>query len=122
MLEILETRWEKRCFVAIAQDDRGIDPDLRLYSDRICAAVGGLAKALRINLWNRHMAAIGEQPHEPIDRRRLTVSTTASLLVLVLCLFLPAGTWAWSRGWLFLVVTVGASVVSGLYLRRVNPD
>jgi protein-S-isoprenylcysteine O-methyltransferase Ste14 len=68
------------------------------------------------------MAAIGDQPHEPIDRRRLVISTTASMLILVLCLFLPAGTWAWSRGWLFLVVTVGASVVSGMYLRRVNPD
>ena len=68
------------------------------------------------------MAANGDQPHEPMDRRRLIVSTSASLLVLVLCLFLPAGTWAWTRGWLFLVVTVGASVVSGMYLRRVNPD
>ena len=68
------------------------------------------------------MAANGDQPHEPMDRRRLIVSTSASLLVLVLCLFLPAGTWVWTRGWLFLVVTVGASVVSGMYLRRVNPD
>jgi protein-S-isoprenylcysteine O-methyltransferase Ste14 len=44
------------------------------------------------------------------------------LLILVLCLFLPARTWAWTRGWLFLVVTVGMSVVSSMYLRRVNPD
>ena len=68
------------------------------------------------------MAAIGDQSHEPIDRRRLIISTISSLLILVLCLFLPAGTWAWSRGWLFLVVVVGASVVDTLYLRRVNPD
>ena len=68
------------------------------------------------------MAAIGDQSHEPIDRRRLVISTVASLLILVLCLFVPAGTWAWSRGWLFLVVFVGASVVETLYLRRVNPD
>jgi hypothetical protein len=68
------------------------------------------------------MAAIVEQPHEPIDRRRLVISTIASLLILVLCLFLPAGTWAWSRGWLFVVLLVGASVVSTLYLKRVNPD
>ena len=59
---------------------------------------------------------------EPIDRRRLIISTTSSLLVIVLCLFLPAGTWAWSRGWLFLVVAVGGSLVSTMYLRRVNPD
>jgi hypothetical protein len=31
---------------------------------------------------------------EPIERRRLIISTTAWLIVLVLCLFLPEGTWA----------------------------
>ena len=59
---------------------------------------------------------------EPIDRRRLIISTTSSLLVLVLCLFLPAGTWAWSRGWLFLGVLLASSILMTLYLRRVNPD
>jgi len=68
------------------------------------------------------MAAEVEQSTEPIDRRRLIISTTSSLLVLVLCLFLPAGTWAWSRGWLFLGVLLAASVVVTVYLRRVNPD
>src|ERR1700758_4224068 len=68
------------------------------------------------------MATDCDQPHEPIDRRRLVISTVSSLLILFLCLFLPAGTWGWSRGWLFLVVVVGASVVDILYLRRVNPD
>jgi protein-S-isoprenylcysteine O-methyltransferase Ste14 len=70
------------------------------------------------------MATNGDQQRqpEPIDRRRLIISTTSSLLVLVLCLFLPAGTWAWSRGWLFLFVFVVASIVGTLYLRRVNPD
>jgi protein-S-isoprenylcysteine O-methyltransferase Ste14 len=68
------------------------------------------------------VAAIVDQPHEPIDRRRLVISTTASILILVLCLFLPAGTWAWTRGWLFLVVITVASFLSTLYLRRVNPD
>ncbi len=59
---------------------------------------------------------------EPIDRRRLLISTTSSLLVLVLCLFLPAGTWAWPRGWLFLGVLLASSILMTLYLRRVNPD
>src|SRR4051794_29993257 len=64
------------------------------------------------------------QPHdpEPIERRRLILSTTLSLLVLVLCLFLPAGTWAWSRGWLFLGVLLTSSILQMIYLRRVNPD
>src|SRR4051794_15995795 len=70
------------------------------------------------------MATHSDQPRqpEPIDRRRFLISTTSSLLVLVLCLFLPAGTWAWSRGWLFLVVMIVASILVTLYLRRVNPD
>ena len=70
------------------------------------------------------MATNSDQPRqpEPIDRRRLIRSVGWSLLIFVLCLFLPAGTWAWSRGWLFFVVTVGALILITLYLRRVNPD
>jgi protein-S-isoprenylcysteine O-methyltransferase Ste14 len=70
------------------------------------------------------MATSSDQPRqpEPIDRRRLIISTISSLLISVLCLFPPAGTWAWFRGWLFLIVLVGASVVITVYLRRVNPD
>jgi protein-S-isoprenylcysteine O-methyltransferase Ste14 len=59
---------------------------------------------------------------EPTDRRRLILSVGWSLLIFLLCLFLPAGTLAWSRGWLFLFVTVAASIVITLYLQRVNPD
>jgi protein-S-isoprenylcysteine O-methyltransferase Ste14 len=59
---------------------------------------------------------------EPIDRRRLILSTISSLLVLFLCLCLPAGTWAWPRGWLFLGVLLASSIPVTLYLRRVNPD
>lgn len=62
------------------------------------------------------------QPSESIDRRRLITSVIWTLLIFSLCLFLPAGTWAWRRGWLFLVVTLAASFVATLYLRRVNPD
>jgi protein-S-isoprenylcysteine O-methyltransferase Ste14 len=59
---------------------------------------------------------------EPIDRRRLVLSVGLSLLLIGLSLFLPAGSWSWLRGWLFLAVLVVASVVVTLYLRRVNPD
>jgi protein-S-isoprenylcysteine O-methyltransferase Ste14 len=70
------------------------------------------------------MTNLSEPARQPeaIDRRRLLISTTSSSLILILCLFLPAGTWAWSRGWLFLVVVTAASLLSTLYLRRVNPD
>src|SRR5208283_1403483 len=72
----------------------------------------------------KEMTSTDGQPRqqEPIDRRRLIISTTASLLILVLCLFLPAGTWAWPRGWLFLGVLLASSSLMTLYLRRVNPD
>ena len=75
-----------------------------------------------MNLGSGQMAAIVDQPYEPIDRRRFIISVTSSLLIFVLCLFLPAGTWAWTRGWIFLVVVTAASLLSTLYLRRVNPD
>ncbi len=70
------------------------------------------------------MATSDEQQRqsESIDRRRLMISTTSSLLVLVLCLFLPARTWARSRGWLFLGVLLASSILMTLYLRRVNPE
>jgi protein-S-isoprenylcysteine O-methyltransferase Ste14 len=70
------------------------------------------------------MATISDQQRQPeeIDRRRLVLSLGGSLLFFVLGLFLPAGTWMWTKGWLFLVVLVVASVVVTLYLRRVNPD
>jgi isoprenylcysteine carboxyl methyltransferase (ICMT) family protein YpbQ len=70
------------------------------------------------------MTTNSEQPRhpEPTDRRRLITSTVWTLLILALCLFLPAGTLAWFRGWLFFAVVVAAGVVITLYLRRVNPD
>jgi protein-S-isoprenylcysteine O-methyltransferase Ste14 len=70
------------------------------------------------------MVTSSDQPRqsEPIDRRRLLLNLGLSPLLIVLCLFLPAGTWAWFRGWLFLFVLVVASIVGTLYLRRVNPE
>ena len=59
---------------------------------------------------------------EPTDRRRLFLGVGWTLLIFLLCLFLPAGNWAWARGWLFFVVIVAASIVITLYLRRANPD
>ena len=61
-------------------------------------------------------------PPEPTDRRRLVASVSWSLLIFVLCLFLPAGTLAWFKGWLFILVIVVASIPATLYLRRVNPE
>jgi protein-S-isoprenylcysteine O-methyltransferase Ste14 len=68
------------------------------------------------------MATNSDQPPEPIDRRRMVLSTGLSLVFIMLSLFLPAGTWTWLRGWLFLVVLVAASILITVYLQRVNPD
>jgi protein-S-isoprenylcysteine O-methyltransferase Ste14 len=59
---------------------------------------------------------------EPIDRRRLIISSVSSLVILVLCLFVSAGTLDWFRGWLFCFLMVAEAVVAVLYLGRVNPD
>jgi len=100
----------------------GIILSPRSYLDRVYAEAGGAANALKINMESTQMATNHEQLPEPIDRRRLIISTTSSLLILVLCLFLPAGTWSWAGGWLFLFVLVVASIAGTLYLRRVNPE
>ena len=59
---------------------------------------------------------------ERIDRRRLILSLLATPLFFVLCMFLPAGTWAWTKGWLFIVVFVALAVLASLFMRKVNPD
>ncbi len=70
------------------------------------------------------MAANGNQPRqmEPTDRRRLVLATIFGIVLYILCLFLPAGTWAWSRGWLFFGVFIGTIVLVAVYLKRVNPE
>jgi protein-S-isoprenylcysteine O-methyltransferase Ste14 len=42
--------------------------------------------------------------------------------VLALLLFVPAGSIAWARGWLFLLVLVAALGAAALYLWRTNPE
>jgi protein-S-isoprenylcysteine O-methyltransferase Ste14 len=59
---------------------------------------------------------------EPVDRRRLFMGFVRLFLYFGLAFFLPAGTWMWWRGWLFIVVTIVSLTAASLYLRRVNPD
>ena len=70
------------------------------------------------------MTTNGDQQGHPeqIDRRRLFLSLGGMLLFFVLGLFLPAGTWMWTRGWLFILVIVVASILSTIYQRGVNPE
>jgi protein-S-isoprenylcysteine O-methyltransferase Ste14 len=59
---------------------------------------------------------------EKIDYRRLMLFLLLTPLFLALFFFLPAGTWGWEKGWLFLLVFMASAIASSLYLRRVNPD
>ena len=70
------------------------------------------------------MTTISDQPRqpEPINRRRLILGIGLTLLGFVLCLFVPAGTLAWFRGWLFFFVTIAMRIPVAMYLRRVNPE
>lgn len=63
-----------------------------------------------------------DQPPQRINRRHLILILVGLPLYCALCLFLPAGTWTWTRGWLFVLVFLAAGIFIFLYLWRVNPD
>ena len=65
---------------------------------------------------------VENQTPEKFDIHRLVLFFLVTPLLVALFLFLPAGTWAWEEGWLFLGVFGAASTIASLYLRRVNPD
>src|SRR5262245_55410744 len=64
------------------------------------------------------------QHREPprVDRRRLVLSLLVLPACLFLLMFLPAGTWAWAKGWLFIAVFLVLAAAATLVMRRVNPD
>jgi protein-S-isoprenylcysteine O-methyltransferase Ste14 len=57
-----------------------------------------------------------------INRRRVALVLMGLPLFFVVFMFLPAGTWAWAKGWLFIVALVG--IITGVFLClwRVNPE
>jgi protein-S-isoprenylcysteine O-methyltransferase Ste14 len=63
-----------------------------------------------------------DQPREGINKGRLVRFLLALPLYFGLFMFLPAGTWAWTKGWLFLGVFLSTLAVVGLYLWQVNPE
>jgi protein-S-isoprenylcysteine O-methyltransferase Ste14 len=66
--------------------------------------------------------AVESHKSQRIIRRRLVLFLLAAPFVLALLLFLPAGTLAWARGWVFLLVSFGTEIISRLYLWHVNPE
>ena len=63
-----------------------------------------------------------DQPPQGINRRHFVLALACLQLYFGLCLFLPAGTWTWTRGWLFTLFFVVASVFIFVFLWRVNPE
>jgi protein-S-isoprenylcysteine O-methyltransferase Ste14 len=63
-----------------------------------------------------------DQQPQGINRRRLVVFLLALPLYFALFMFLPAGTWAWTKGWLFIGVFLGTLTIVAVYLWRVNPE
>ena len=63
-----------------------------------------------------------DQPREGINKGRLIGFLVALPVYFALFMFLPAGTWAWTKGWLFIGVFLGTLAVVALYLWRVNPE
>ena len=59
---------------------------------------------------------------ERINRRRLVLYLLGTPLFFVLSLFLPAGTWAWPKGWLFLGALLVTGAVGAWCIWRVNPE
>jgi len=68
------------------------------------------------------MSATGEQRRERLDPRRVVLQLAATTLILVALLFLPAGTWRWVAGWVFVAVFAAAVALSGVYVWLVNPE
>jgi protein-S-isoprenylcysteine O-methyltransferase Ste14 len=58
----------------------------------------------------------------PAQWRSIVSRSVATLLILVLFLFVPAGSISWARGWLFLLVVVILLGAAALYLWRINPE
>src|SRR5436309_3241036 len=63
----------------------------------------------------------GQAPQRSV-RRRTALYLQTTPLILALVLFLPAGTLAWSGGWIFILVFLSFGTSAGLYVVRVNPE
>jgi protein-S-isoprenylcysteine O-methyltransferase Ste14 len=58
----------------------------------------------------------------PAQWRSIIRRSVVALLVLIVLLFVSAGSISWARGWLFLLVLVTVLGVSARYLWRINPE
>lgn len=59
---------------------------------------------------------------EGINRGRIIRFSLALPIYFGVFMFLPAGDWAWLKGWLFIVVFLVTMTIVSIYLLRVNPE
>lgn len=62
------------------------------------------------------------QPTARLNRRRLALIAVSLPVLFALLLFVPAGTWTWGKGYLFMLVFSVSVVAIFSYLWRVNPE
>ncbi|QDU50787.1 methyltransferase family protein [Gimesia panareensis] len=67
-------------------------------------------------------ASASDKPPQGINRRRLILDLIGLLVYLALFMFLPAGTWAWPKGWLFIFILLVVVSAGFMILQRVNPE
>ncbi|QDV52243.1 methyltransferase family protein [Gimesia fumaroli] len=67
-------------------------------------------------------ASGSDKPPHGINRRRVILGLLGLPVFIALFLFLPAGTWAWPKGWLFVLILLGVISAVFLVLQRVNPE
>lgn len=68
------------------------------------------------------MTTANHPTSQGINQRRVVLGLIGVPLFFALFGFLPAGTWMWPRGWLFVVVLLTTMMVVFRYLWRVNPE
>jgi protein-S-isoprenylcysteine O-methyltransferase Ste14 len=68
------------------------------------------------------MPSADDRDREGIKWGRVVRFLLALPVYFALFMFLPAGTGAWTRGWLFILVFLGSLAVVAAYLWRVNPE
>ena len=61
-------------------------------------------------------------PSEPMGTIRIGAALVMALVFLAAIIFVPAGTWDWTRGWLYVALITANFVGNLIYLNRVNPE
>jgi protein-S-isoprenylcysteine O-methyltransferase Ste14 len=67
-------------------------------------------------------ASDSDKPPHGINRRSVVLGLIGLPVFFALFMFLPAGTWTWPKGWLFVLILLGVTSAVFLVLQRVNPE